>query len=101
MDESFRSAYRQFTDDPSPDVWEKINAGLDKKDIASYQKRSRNRKMIVILSLLILLGYVMYEAGIIKIGVAHSKENVAVAKAGKKSGKISDKQNNKLYQELR
>ena len=93
MDESFRSAYRQFTDDPSPDVWEKINAGLDKKDIASYQKRSRNRKMIVILSLLILLGYVMYEAGIIKIGFAHSKENVALAKAGKKSGKISDKQN--------
>src|SRR5947209_2144297 len=91
MDENFRSAYQEFADDPSPHVLEKINAGLDKKDAASYKKRSRNWKRVAILSILLLAGFILYEAGILKTGFSHARDSVLIAEAGKKSGENAEK----------
>ncbi|MFI5185392.1 MAG: outer membrane beta-barrel protein [Chitinophagales bacterium] len=85
MDEIFRSAYEQFGDDPSPGVWDKINAGLDKKDAASYKRISGNWKRIAILLLFILSGFIIYEAGIVKTNSHRTKENIPVTAKGKKT----------------
>jgi hypothetical protein len=82
MDEIFKSAYERFGDDPSPDVWEKINAGLDKKDAAAYKRTSRNWKRAAIFLLFILSGFIIYEAGIVKTPVSQSKKAAPIA-AGK------------------
>ena len=66
MDDIFNSAYREFEDDPSPDVWQKINDGLDKKEAESYKKGFIIWKRTALLLLLLLTGFVLYESGIIK-----------------------------------
>jgi len=92
MDENFRSAYQEFADDPSPSVWEKINAGLDKKDAESYRKRSGTWKKVAIVSLLLLVGLILYESGILKTSFSHSKENMPITDGGKKPEKNPEKQ---------
>src|SRR5580704_9067842 len=92
MDENFRSAYQEFADDPSPRAWEKINAALDKKDAESYRKRSGNWKKVAIVSLLLLVGFILYESGILKTGFSHSKENMTITDGGKKPEKNPEKQ---------
>jgi hypothetical protein len=77
IDEVFNSAYKQLKEDPSPDVWEKINAGLDKKDAESYKKRFIGWKRMSILLLLLLAGFILYESGILKTGSTHPNKNRA------------------------
>ncbi len=79
MDDIFKDAYKEFGEDPSPDVWEKINAGLDKKDAVSYKIISRNWKRIAIILILIVSGFIIYEAGIVKTSSPHSKQNTPTA----------------------
>jgi hypothetical protein len=66
IDDVFSSAYQEFEDDPSPDVWQKINEGLDKKESESYKRRFIGWKRTAILLLLLLTGFVLYESGIFK-----------------------------------
>jgi hypothetical protein len=91
MDEIFNSAYQQYEDDPSPDVWGKINAGLDKKDADSYKRRFMGWKRIAIIAILLLSGFILYEAGILKTGSGHSEENIQAASEAKKAETIAAK----------
>lgn len=93
MDESFKSAYRQSADEPSPDVWDKINAGLNKRDAESHKKKSRKWKTTAILSLLLLMGFLLYETGVLKTRFGHSKENVSIAQTGRRIERSSEKRN--------
>src|SRR5215467_13911938 len=78
MDEIFNSAYKQFSEEPSQNVWEKINARLDKKDAAAYKRKSKNWKRVAILSLLLLTASILYEA--LTTGEGHSKQNAGIRK---------------------
>jgi hypothetical protein len=80
MDDIFNSAYRQFEETPSANVWEKINAGLDKKDAGSYKKRLIGWKRTAILLFLLLTGFILYESGILKKGSGHSNVNTIITK---------------------
>jgi hypothetical protein len=66
IDDVFSSAYQEFEYEPSPEVWKKINAGLDKKETESYKRRLIGWKRTAILLLLLLTGFVLYESGIFK-----------------------------------
>ena len=55
-DDLYKNAYRQFEEEPSADVWEKINADLDKKDAESYKKSAIGWKRLSLL-LLLLFGW--------------------------------------------
>jgi len=74
IEEYFKAAYKQLSEDPSPEVWEKINAGLDKKDAASYKRKSRRWKQVAIFSLLLLSGFILKETNILRIGFSHSNK---------------------------
>src|SRR5450432_1071071 len=88
MDDIFHSAYQKFEDEPSTDVWEKINAALDKKDVAAYKKQSAGWKRFAMLLILLLTGCILYETGMLKIGSGHSKENIPVADGRRKQDTI-------------
>ncbi len=75
MDESFRSAYQQYEDNPSPAVWEKINANLDRKEADSYKRRLFGWKLMTIVLLLLLTGLIIYESGIFRTNSKHHQEN--------------------------
>src|ERR1700712_6038632 len=38
-DEYFKRAYQQSEEEPSPEVWNKINAALDKREAVYYRKK--------------------------------------------------------------
>jgi hypothetical protein len=80
IDEVFNSAYKQFEEDPSAGVWEKIDAGLDKKDAKSYKRRFIGWKRTAILLLLLLTGFMLYESGILKTGPGQLNENTITKK---------------------
>ena len=80
MDDIFNSAYREFGEDPSPEIWEKINARLDKKDAESYKKRFIGWKRLALLLLLLLAGFILYESGFLKKGSGHSGEKTFIQK---------------------
>ncbi len=75
IDDIFNSAQQQFEEDPSDEVWEKINAHLEKKDAASYKKRFILWKRTAILLLLLLTGFVLYESGILKQETGSASQN--------------------------
>jgi hypothetical protein len=75
IDDIFNSAHREFEEEPSSDVWNKINAGLDKKDAESYKRRFIGWKRVSILSLLLLAGFILYESGIVKTSSGNSTDN--------------------------
>lgn len=60
-DDFFKDAYRQFEEEPSAEVWEKINAGLDKKDAESYKKSVIGWKRLSLLLLILLICLSIYE----------------------------------------
>ncbi|MDX2047380.1 MAG: outer membrane beta-barrel protein [Chitinophagaceae bacterium] len=82
MDDLFNSAYREFDEVPSADVWKKLNAGLDKQEAASYKKRSAGWKRIAILLLLLLSGLVIYESGLFNKKPSNNDKNLAIKKSG-------------------
>lgn len=75
LDEFFKAAYKQFSEDPSPELWEKINAGLDKKDAAAYKRKSKRWKQVAVISLLLLSGFILNETNILKTSFRHSNKN--------------------------
>ena len=77
MDNIFKSAYRQFKEEPTADVWQKINAALNKKDTECYKKRSLKWKRVSFLLLLLLAGLVLYETMIIRTDSGNPKKNSA------------------------
>jgi len=79
MDELFKTAYRKFKEEPTDEVWTKINTALEKKDAESYKKRSATRKRVLPLLLLLLGGLILYETMIIQESSAISKKNSVVA----------------------
>ena len=74
IDEPFKTAYKQFSEDPSPNVWEKINAGLDKKDAAAYKRRSKRWKQVAIFSLLLLSGFILNQTDILRTSFSQSNK---------------------------
>lgn len=98
MDDIFNSAYRQFEDDPSPDVWDKINAGLDKKDAASYKRRFIGWKRVAIVAMLFLSGFILYESGILKTGSRNTQKNIPVADENKKTETSAAENNEEINQ---
>lgn len=60
-DEYFRKAYRQSEEEPSPDVWDKINARLDKADAIFYRSKFAVWKRIACVLLLLLSSVVIYQ----------------------------------------
>ena len=66
IDDIFNSAQQRFEEDPSADVWDKIDSGLDKKDADSYRRRFIGWKRVAIILILFLSGFVLYESGIIR-----------------------------------
>lgn len=80
IDDSFHSAYQQFEDDPSPGVWEEINAGLDKKDAESYKRRFINWKRVAIFLAVLLAGFVLYDSGILQTGAGYSVKKIITRK---------------------
>jgi len=87
MDEIFNSAYRQVSEDPSPQAWERINAGLDKRDAWFYKRKLKNWKRVAILSLLLLSGTIFYEVVIVKSIPGYSNRNIPEAGATKSGSK--------------
>jgi hypothetical protein len=98
MDDIFNSAYRQYEDDPSTGVWDKINAGLDKKDAVSYKRRFIGWKRIAIVAMLLLSGFILYEFGILKTGSRYQKENIPVADENKKTETSAAENNEEINQ---
>lgn len=74
IDDIFNTAYNKFEEEPSAGVWEKLNAGLNKKDSELYKKKFIGWKRIAILLLFLFLGFVIYELGVIKKGLSHSSD---------------------------
>src|SRR6478672_3397627 len=74
IEEYFKAAYKQLSDDPSPEVWEKINAGLDKKDAAAYKRKSRRWKQVAIFSIVLLSGFILNETNILRTSFSHSNK---------------------------
>ena len=94
IDEPFKTAYKQFSEDPSPNVWEKINAGLDKKDAAAYKRRSRRWKQVAIFSLLLLSGFILNQTNILRTSFSHSnKRTLSTVKTdqSKVDGELKEK----------
>jgi hypothetical protein len=75
IDEIFKSAYQHFKEDPTGEVWKKINATLDERDAESLKKRSVKWKRGSLLLLLLLGGLVLYETIIIRRDSGITKNN--------------------------
>ena len=80
-DDFFRSAYKQFEDIPSADVWKKINANLDKKDADSNRKKFILWRGIAIFLVFILTGFILFDAGVFKSGAGYSDDDAGSQKS--------------------
>ncbi len=80
MDEIFKSAYQHFREEPTAEVWEKINATLDKRDAESLEKRAVKWKRGSLFLLLLLAGLVLYETTIIQRDSGIPKKNSAITR---------------------
>ena len=74
-DKIFRSAYRQFRDEPTADLWKKINDTLDREATRSYKQRSMNLRRISFVLLLLLTVLILFETVIIRTNSRNSKKN--------------------------
>lgn len=79
-DDFFKAAYQQFEEEPMVDVWQKINAGLDKKDADSDRKKYVVWRRAAIVLLLIITGFVLFDSRIFKTGSGHSNDNTIAEK---------------------
>lgn len=77
MDEIFRSAYQHFREEPTGEVWKKINAALDKKDAQPGKRKALKGKQVSLFLMLLMAGLILYETRIIRPGTANFKENSA------------------------
>lgn len=58
IDDIFKKIYQQYGEDPSENVWDKINTGLDKEELKIYKKRFIGWKRIAIF-LFFLVGVIL------------------------------------------
>ena len=52
-DELYRKAYNNFEEEPSPEVWDKLNARLDQKDATLYRAKFTCGSVAVVLIFLL------------------------------------------------
>ncbi len=71
-DDFFKSAYQQFEDTPSDNAWEKINAGLDKKEADSNKRKFIFWRRTTIFLLLLTTGLILFNSGVFKTGPRRS-----------------------------
>lgn len=79
IDDVFNRAQRGYEDEPSPAVWEKLNAALDKEDAEDYKRGFISWRRIAILLILLLSGFILYETGIIRRGSQGNGDDEAVS----------------------
>ena len=60
-DNIFRSAYEEFEQEPSGDAWQKMDARLNSKAIASYKQRIMVWRGVAVLFLLLLVGFIFFD----------------------------------------
>ncbi len=60
-DELYRKAYNNFEEEPSPEVWEKLNARLDQKDAILYRAKFTWWKRIAVVLIFLLGTALAYE----------------------------------------
>src|SRR3954469_5422345 len=60
-DELYRKAYNNFEEEPSPEVWEKLNARLDQKDATLYRAKFTWWKRIAVVLIFLLGTALAYE----------------------------------------
>ena len=65
-DEPFKKAYEHSEESPSSNVWDNINAELDRQDAIYYRRRMITWKRVACLLLLLSGGYAVYKNFIIK-----------------------------------
>jgi hypothetical protein len=75
IDEIFKSAYQHFKEEPTVEVWKKINVALDKRDAESLKKRTVKWTNWSLLLLLLLAGLALYETMIIRRDSGIPKKN--------------------------
>lgn len=75
-DDFFKSAYEQFEDEPSPAVWEKLNAALDKKDREPDRRRFIWWRRAALLLFILLAGFVLFDGDLLKPGKSHSNNKL-------------------------
>ena len=80
IDNLFRSSLESYEETPSPYVRERLEAALDKREAESYKKRFLVWKRAAILLLVLLLGFVLYDTGILWTRPENSEENHAFEK---------------------
>lgn len=80
IDDLFRSSLELYEEAPSSSVKKKLEAALDKKDAESYRKRFLGWKRAAILLFFLLLGFVLYETGLLKLTKHNSEKNYVAEK---------------------
>ncbi|MEO8860351.1 MAG: outer membrane beta-barrel protein [Ginsengibacter sp.] len=62
VDDIFNRAYKDFEDEPSDGLWNKLQASLDHKDVKKYRKRFIIWKSAAIFLLVVLSGIIIYKS---------------------------------------
>lgn len=60
VDDIFNRAYKDFEDEPSDGLWNKLQSGLDRKDAEKYKRKFIIWKSAAILLLIVLSGIIIY-----------------------------------------
>ena len=82
IDNLFRSSLESYEETPSLSVKEKLEASLDKTDAESYKKRFLAWKRTAIALFFLLIGIILYDAGILKKSPGNSEKNYVAKKPG-------------------
>lgn len=88
-DDFFKSAYQQFEDTPSPGVWEKINAGLDKQAANDNKNKFLVWRRSAVVLLLLFTSFILFDSNILKTGSNHPVKNIRIA-SGTKSAHTAE-----------
>jgi hypothetical protein len=80
IDNLFRSSLESYEETPSPYVKERLEAALDKRDAESYKKRFLVWKRSAILLFVLLLGFAIFNAGILLTRPENSEKKHAFEK---------------------
>ncbi len=62
IDSILKSSYESFEEEPSEHLWTKINAGLDKQDMARYKKGFIAWKKVTLFLIFVMAIYVLYDS---------------------------------------
>src|SRR4029078_3445299 len=80
IDNLFRSSLDSYEETPPKYVKERLEAALDKRDAESYKKRLLVWKRVAITLFVLLLGFFIYNAGILPTHPGNSENNHADVK---------------------